>query len=55
LLIAGTRSIAHLEENMGAADVVLDDDAIARLDAAYDPAMDPLANADGVEAFLDEV
>jgi aryl-alcohol dehydrogenase-like predicted oxidoreductase len=55
LLIAGTRSIAHLEENMGTADVVLDDDAIARLDAVYDPATDPLANADGVEAFLDEV
>jgi pyridoxine 4-dehydrogenase len=33
LLIPGTRSIAHLEENMGAADLVLSADAIARLDA----------------------
>ncbi|HEY9304743.1 MAG TPA: aldo/keto reductase [Mycobacterium sp.] len=33
LLIPGTRSIAHLEENIGAADVVLSADAIARLDA----------------------
>jgi len=55
LLIAGTRSIAHLEENMGAGDVVLDVDAMARLDAVYDAATDPLANADGVEAFFDEV
>jgi pyridoxine 4-dehydrogenase len=55
LLIAGTRSIAHLEENMGAGDVVLDADAMARLDAVYDAATDPLADADGVEAFFDEV
>jgi pyridoxine 4-dehydrogenase len=33
LLIPGTRSIAHLEENMGAADVVLGPDALERLDA----------------------
>jgi pyridoxine 4-dehydrogenase len=33
LLIAGTRSVAHLEENIGAGDVVLDADALARLDA----------------------
>jgi pyridoxine 4-dehydrogenase len=33
LLIPGTRSIAHLEENVGAADVVLSADVIARLDA----------------------
>jgi aryl-alcohol dehydrogenase-like predicted oxidoreductase len=33
LLIPGTRSIAHLEENIGAADVALSADAIARLDA----------------------
>jgi pyridoxine 4-dehydrogenase len=33
LLIAGTRSIAHLQENIGAADVALSADAIARLDA----------------------
>jgi pyridoxine 4-dehydrogenase len=55
LLIAGTRSIEHLEENIGAGDVVLDTDALARLDARYDPEADPLANSDGVEAFFDEV
>ena len=33
LLIPGTRSIAHLEENIGAADVALSAGAIARLDA----------------------
>ena len=38
LLIPGTRSIAHLEENIGAADVSLSADAIARLDAAGSPA-----------------
>jgi pyridoxine 4-dehydrogenase len=54
LLIAGTRSIGHLEENLGAGDVVLDADALARLDAVYDPGTDPLADGDGVEAFLDE-
>ncbi len=55
LLIACTSSIGHLEENLGAGDVVLDADALARLDAVYAPATDPLANGDGVEAFLDEV
>jgi aryl-alcohol dehydrogenase-like predicted oxidoreductase len=55
LLIAGTRSLGHLEENVGTGDVVLDADALARLDARYDIDTDPLANADGVEAFLDEV
>ena len=54
LLIAGTRSVAHLEENVRAGDVELTADALARLDAVYDPATDPLANGDGVEAFLDE-
>jgi len=38
LLIPGTRSIAHLEENIGAADVSPSADAIARLDAAGSPA-----------------
>jgi pyridoxine 4-dehydrogenase len=33
LLIPGTRSIAHLEENLGAGDVTLSADALARLDA----------------------
>ena len=54
LLIAGTRSIGHLEENVGAGDVVLNAGAMARLDAIYDPSTDPLANGDGIEAFLDE-
>src|ERR1700761_3049062 len=31
LLIPGTRSVAHLEENIGAADVALSSDALARL------------------------
>jgi len=54
LLIAGTRSVPHLEENLGAGDVPLDADALARLDAVYDPTTDRLTNGDGVEAFLDE-
>ena len=33
LLIPGTRSVGHLEENLGAADVTLDAEALARLDA----------------------
>ena len=33
LLIPGTSSLAHLEENVGARDVELDDDAMAALDA----------------------
>lgn len=33
LLIPGTRSITHLEENIGTADVALSADAVARLDA----------------------
>jgi aryl-alcohol dehydrogenase-like predicted oxidoreductase len=54
LLIPGTRSIAHLEENLGTDGVVLNADALARLDAIYDPSTDPSANRDGIEAFLDE-
>jgi aryl-alcohol dehydrogenase-like predicted oxidoreductase len=54
LLIAGTRSVSHLEENLGAGDVPLDADALARLDAVYDPTTDRLTHGDGVEAFLDE-
>lgn len=34
LLIPGTRSVAHLEENVAAGDVVLDDEALLALDAA---------------------
>lgn len=35
--IPGTRSIAHLEENLGAAEVVLAPEAIARIDAIFAP------------------
>ena len=41
LLIPGTRSIAHLEENLGADDVALTAEAIARLDAVTTPGADP--------------
>lgn len=51
LLIPGTRSIAHLEENIGAADVTLSAEAIARLDAVTTPAADLSVN--GVEPFLE--
>ena len=51
LLIPGTRSIAHLEENNGAADVNLSADALARLDAVATPGADPSAH--GVEPFLE--
>ncbi|BBZ10605.1 aldo/keto reductase [Mycobacterium branderi] len=37
LLIPGTRSIRHLEENLGAASVTLSADAVARLDAVSSP------------------
>ena len=37
LLIPGTGSVAHLEENMAAGDVELDDDDLARLDAVQPP------------------
>jgi pyridoxine 4-dehydrogenase len=51
LLIPGTRSIAHLEENLGAGDVTLDADDLKRLDAVTTPGADPWAH--GVEAFLE--
>ncbi|MCV7225401.1 aldo/keto reductase [Mycolicibacterium komossense] len=51
LLIPGTRSLAHLEENLATADVSLTAQQVADLDAV--PA--ELAHGDGVEAFLDEV
>jgi pyridoxine 4-dehydrogenase len=50
LLIPGTRSIAHLEENLGAGDVTLDAEAIARLDAVTAPGSS--AMPDGIEGFL---
>jgi pyridoxine 4-dehydrogenase len=52
LLIPGTRSIAHLEENLGAGDVTLDAEAIARLDAVTAPGSS--AMPDGVEGFLEQ-
>jgi pyridoxine 4-dehydrogenase len=51
LLIPGTRSIAHLEENIGAGDVTLSAEAIARLDGVTEPGADPWAH--GVEPFLE--
>ncbi|MEM6104920.1 aldo/keto reductase [Mycobacterium sp. 050272] len=51
LLIPGTRSIGHLEENIGAADVTLDADALNRLDAVATPGDDLWAH--GVERFLE--
>ncbi len=47
LLIPGTRSIAHLEENAGAADITLSADALARLDVVGSHEL----HAHGVEAF----
>ena len=41
LLIPGTRSLAHLEENVGAGSVGLNADAIARLDAVSPPEASP--------------
>src|ERR1700758_4332640 len=51
LLIPGTRSVAHLEENIGAGGVTLSAEAIARLDAVATPGADPWAH--GVERFLE--
>jgi aryl-alcohol dehydrogenase-like predicted oxidoreductase len=52
LLIAGTRSIAHLEENIGAANVALDAGAIGRLDAVSPPGGSP-QYSHGVERFTE--
>jgi pyridoxine 4-dehydrogenase len=52
LLIAGTKSIAHLEENIGAANVALSADAMARLDAVSPPEASPKYEH-GVERFLE--
>jgi pyridoxine 4-dehydrogenase len=52
LLIAGTKSIAHLEENIGAANVALSTDAIARLDAVSPPEASPKYDH-GVERFTE--
>lgn len=52
LLIPGTRSVAHLEENVGVGDVTLSADALARLDAITAPGTS--AMPDGIEGFLDQ-
>jgi pyridoxine 4-dehydrogenase len=51
-LIPGTRSIAHLEENVGAGSVALDADALARLDAVSPPEASP-PHQHGFASFLD--
>jgi pyridoxine 4-dehydrogenase len=52
LLIAGTRSINHLEENIGVGDIILSADEIARLDSVSTPNVDPPRH--GVEAFTEQ-
>jgi pyridoxine 4-dehydrogenase len=52
LLIPGTKSVAHLEENIGVSDVTLSADALARLDAITAPGTS--AMPDGVEGFLEQ-
>ncbi len=52
LLIAGTKSIGHLEENLGAGAVVLNADQIARLDAVTAPGTS--AMPDGIEGFVEQ-
>ena len=52
LLIPGTRSIAHLEENLGAGAVALSAEAIARLDAVTTPGANPQPH--GTERFIEQ-
>ncbi len=52
LLIPGTRSIAHLEENLRAGDVALSAEAIARLDAVTAPGADAIGH--GIERFIEQ-
>ncbi len=52
LLIPGTRSITHLEENLGAGEVALTAEAIARLDAVTTPGANP--HPHGVEGFIEQ-
>jgi len=51
LLIPGTRSIAHLEDNLGAGDVALSADALARLDAITAPGESALP--EGIERIAE--
>ncbi len=50
LLIAGTTSVSHLEQNLAAGDLTLSADQLSALDAVPSA----LPDGDGVEAFLDE-
>jgi pyridoxine 4-dehydrogenase len=52
LLIPGTKSIGHLEENIGAGEVTLSADALARLDAITTPGTS--AMPDGIEGFVEQ-
>src|SRR6201996_2071125 len=52
LLIPGTRSIAHLEENLGAGEVALTAEAIARIDAVTTPGAEP--HPQGIEGFVEQ-
>ena len=52
LLIAGTKSIDHLVENIGAGNVVLSADQVLRLDAVTAPGADPVPH--GIERFVDQ-
>jgi aryl-alcohol dehydrogenase-like predicted oxidoreductase len=52
LLIPGTRSIPHLEENLGAGEVALSPDALTRLDAITAPGTSALP--DGIEGFVEQ-
>jgi pyridoxine 4-dehydrogenase len=52
LLIAGTKSIGHLEENLGAGDIILNADQIERLDAVTAPGADPYPH--GIERFVEQ-
>jgi pyridoxine 4-dehydrogenase len=52
LLIPGTRSITHLEENLGAGEVALTAEAIARLDAVTTPGANP--HPHGIEGFIEQ-
>src|ERR1700759_1285850 len=52
LLIPGPRAIAHLEENLGAGEVALPAEAIARLDAVTTPGAEPQPH--GIEGFVEQ-
>ena len=52
LLIPGTRSIAHLEENLGAGEVALTAEAIARLDSVTTPGAEPQPH--GIDGFVEQ-